>query len=185
MTAIPGYSNRLFPIFLRSDLLTEDWVERAEILCLECGAGCCYEAHPPISSICYERLTRAGISPDNFEFTGYTRLKTKPNGECILLEDKKCRVHAYKPETCRAGPFTFDVHQDMIVMYLKHETICPVVSLLKESPEAYRHQYERAVDGITHLVQNLTDDEISAVCQVDEPETERVAEVIFRKDNFS
>jgi hypothetical protein len=154
-------------------------MERAESLCRECGAGCCYEAHPPVSSLCYERLTRAGVSPDNFEFTGYTRLKTKPNGECILLEHKKCRVHAYKPETCRAGPFTFDVHHGMIVMYLKRETLCPVVRLLKESPEAYQQQYKRAVQGITHLVQNLTDDEISAVCQIDEPETEKVAEVVF------
>jgi Fe-S-cluster containining protein len=179
MIAIPRYSNKLFPIFLRSDFLTEDWMERAETLCLECGAICCYEAHPPVSSSCYERLTSAGISPDNFEFTGYTRLKTKPNGDCILLEHDKCRVHAVKPETCRAGPFTFDVHHDMIVMYLKHETICPVVRLLKESPKAYRQQYERAVQSITHLVQNLTEDEISAVCKIDEPETEKVAEVVF------
>jgi len=70
-------------------------------------------------------------------------------------------------------------------MYLKHETICPVVRLLKESPEPYRQQYERAVQSITHLVQNLTKDELSAVCQIDEPETEKVAEVVFRKDNFS
>jgi Fe-S-cluster containining protein len=171
------YSNRLFPISLRSDFLIKDWQKHAETVCLDCGARCCYEAHPPVSSSCYELLTGAGISPDNFEFTGYTLLKTKQNGECILLENDKCRVHSFKPETCRAGPFTFDVQHDMIVMYLKHETLCPVVRLLKSSPEAYRQQYERAVQNITHLVRNLTEDEISAICQIDEPETEKVAEV--------
>lgn len=161
--------------------LTEQWLERAENLCLNCGARCCFEAHPPVSSSCYELLTSAGVSPGDFEFTGYTRLKKKENGECILLENGRCRIHAFKPETCRAGPFTFDVQGNLIMMYLKHETICPVVRLLKESPGAYRQQYEHAVQSIRHLVMNLTEDEISAICQIDEPETEKVAEVAIKK----
>jgi Fe-S-cluster containining protein len=181
MTVILRYLNRLFPIFLRSDFLTENWLLRAETICLDCGGYCCYEAHPPVSSSCFERLNGAGVSPDDFEFAGYTRLRTKENGECVLSENGKCRIHAFKPETCRAGPFTFDVHGDRIVMYLKQETICPVVRLLKESPDAYRQQYALAVQSITHLVQNLTEDEISVICQIDEPETEKVAEVAFRE----
>ena len=157
--------------------LTEDWFIRAETICLNCGGHCCNDAHPPVSSSCYERLIGAGVSPDTFEFTGYTRLRTKDNGECILSDNGKCRIHAFKPETCRAGPFTFDMNGHLIEIYLKHESICPIVGLLKESPEAYRQQYELAVQSLAHLVQNLTDGEISVICQIDEPETEKVAEV--------
>jgi hypothetical protein len=47
------------------------------------------------------------------------------------------------------------------------------VKLLKEDPGAYRLQYVLAVQSIPHLVQNLTDDEISAICQIEEPETKK------------
>ncbi|HUW86142.1 MAG TPA: YkgJ family cysteine cluster protein, partial [Methanoregula sp.] len=53
----------------------------------------------------------------------------------------------------------------------------PVVDLLKGTPEAYRQQYHLAVKSITHLVSNLTQDEIEAICRIDEPETEKVAEI--------
>ena len=144
---------------------------------MECGGHCCDEAHPPVSAACYERLTAAGVSSDMFEFVGYKRLKTKKNGECILSKNGKCSIHAFKPETCRSGPFTFDMNGDKIAIYLKHERICPIVGLLKEVPDAYRQQYELAVQSITHLVKNLNDDELAAICSIDEPETEKVAEV--------
>jgi len=158
-------------------VLTEDWFLRAEDICMRCGGHCCNDAHPPVSSSCYERLRDAGITSDLFEFTGYTRLRTKENGECVLSDNGKCTIHSFKPETCRAGPFTFDVKGDFIGIYIKHESLCPIVRLLKEVPEAYRQQYKLAVQNITHLVRNLTDDEISVICQIDEPETDKVAEV--------
>jgi hypothetical protein len=49
--------------------------------------------------------------------------------------------------------------------------------LLKEVPEAYRQQFELAETSITHLVRNLTDDELTVICRIDEPETEKVAEL--------
>jgi len=155
----------------------ENWLLRAETICMECGGHCCDEAHPPVSSACCERLTAAGVSPDVFEFVGYKRLKTRENGECVLSKNGKCSIHAFKPETCRSGPFTFDMNGDRIAIYLKHERICPIVGLLKEVPEAYQQQYELAVRSITHLVRNLSDDELSAICAIEEPDTDKVAEV--------
>ena len=155
----------------------ENWLLRAETICMECGGHCCDEAHPPVSSACYERLTGAGVSPEMFETVGYKRLRTKKNGECILSDKGKCTIHAFKPETCRSGPFTFDINGDMIALYLKHERICPIVGLLKEVPEAYRQQYEQAVQSITHLVKNLTEEELAVICAIDEPETDKVAEI--------
>jgi len=150
---------------------------QAEDICLRCGGQCCVDAHPPVSRSCSERLQAAGISPDMFEYSGYTRLKVKENGVCILSEQGKCQIHSMKPETCRAGPFTFDVKGDVIVIFLKYERICPLVKLLKEIPEAYQQQYTMAVKSITNLVSNLTSDEITAICGIDEPDTEKVSEV--------
>jgi len=155
----------------------ENWLLRAETICMECGGHCCAEAHPPISSACYERLTNAGVSPDMFESVGYRRLKTRENGECVLSENGKCRIHTFKPDTCRSGPFTFDMNGDMIAIYLKHERICPIVSLLKEVPEAYQQQFELAAQSITHLVKNLSEEELAMICAIEEPETDKVAEI--------
>jgi uncharacterized protein len=144
---------------------------------MRCGGHCCVDAHPPVSQSCSERLLAAGISPDMFEYTGYKRLKVRENGVCVLSRQGKCRIHTVKPETCRAGPFTFDVEGDMIGIFLKYERICSLVKLLKEIPEAYQQQYDQAVKSITHLVGNLTPDEIDAICCIDEPDTEKVSEI--------
>ena len=42
-----------------------------------------------------------------------------------------------------------------------------------------------AVKSITHLVSNLTQDEIDAICRIDEPETEKVSEVPRRNLEIS
>ena len=155
----------------------KDWILSAETICARCDGHCCHDAHPPISSSCYVRLMKAGVPQETFESEGYTRLKTKKNGECILLVNGKCSIHSCKPETCRAGPFTFDVRDDVIEIFLKYETICPMVRLLKDVPEAYEQQYNAAAKSIAHLVRNLSDAELAMVCRVDEPETEKIAEI--------
>ena len=135
------------------------------------------DAHPPVSRSCCQRLTAAGLSPDLFEDAGYKRLKAHENGLCILSKNGTCAIHTIKPETCRAGPFTFDVKDNVIEIYLKFPGICPLVTLLKATPEAYQFQYDLAVKSITHLVSNLTQAELDAICRIEEPETEKVAEV--------
>jgi uncharacterized protein len=157
--------------------MTENWLIEAETICMRCGGHCCHDAHPPISEHCYERLLSEGIPRDFFEKDGYRRMKTRPDGTCVCWKDGKCSIHTIKPETCRAGPFTFDVRGDVIEIFLKFESICPIVRLLKETPEAYHQQYSVAVRNITHLVANLPDDELAVICAIDEPETEKVAEL--------
>ena len=124
----------------------------------------------------------AGVPADDFELAGYRHLKTRPDGTCVQWNDGKCSIHDIKPETCRAGPFTFDVKGDFIEIFLKHESICPVVRLLKQTPAAYEQQYERAVKSITHLVANLSDEELEAICRIEEPETEKVADIPRHSD---
>ena len=162
---------------MTDNCMTEDWLLRAEEICMKCGGHCCDEAHPPISPVCRERLISLGVSKDVFESVGYLRLKVQDDGQCILMKDGKCSIHRIKPETCRAGPFTFDVTGDRINIYLKHERICPIVGLLKEVPQAYRTQYERAVQNITQLVAHLPPQELEVICRIDKPDCDKVAEV--------
>jgi len=157
--------------------MTDDWLLKAEDICMRCGGHCCDEAHPPISKHCYERLRASGVPADAFEYEGYRRLKCRTDGSCILSKTGKCSIHGIKPETCRAGPFTFDVTPTTISIYLKFESLCPIVGLLKEIPEAYEQQYAAAVRNISHLVSNLTEEELEVICSIDEPETEKVAEI--------
>jgi Fe-S-cluster containining protein len=157
--------------------MTQDWLIHAEAICMHCGGRCCIEAHPPISGNCYHRLVTRGVPEDSFEWRGYRAVRTRGDGTCIFCNGSRCLIHSIKPETCRAGPFTFDVKGDVIEIFLKYETICPVVRLLEEVPDAYEHQFALAQRSITHLVANLTDGELSAICRMEEPETEKVAEI--------
>lgn len=161
--------------------MTEDWLSRAETICMECGGRCCIDAHPPVSAACRQRLIAAGVPEDAFESAGYCRLKARRDGSCILSENGMCTIHGIKPETCRAGPFTFDMEGDRIAIYLKHESICPMVGLLQSVPSAYRTQYEQAEKNIRHLVAGLTASELAAVCRIEEPETGKVG-VVSRED---
>ncbi len=144
---------------------------------MACGGHCCDNAHPPVTKKSYDQLIAAGVPEPSFERDGYLRLRTRPDGSCILMVDHKCTYHDVKPETCRAGPFTFDVPEDTIRIFLKHEAICPIVQIFREEPEMYRRQYEKAAENILGLVANLTDTEIAAINRIDEPDTDLVAEI--------
>src|SRR5512137_2684316 len=138
--------------------MTKDWIIRAEAVCLHCGGQCCNDAHPPVSAHCYQQMVAQGVPEASFEWRGgYRAVRARGDGTCIFCNGSRCSIHKIKPETCRAGPFTFDVKGDAIEIFLKHETICPVVRLLQEVPEAYGHQFALATKSITHLVAHLTD----------------------------
>lgn len=163
--------------------MTQDWVLRIEEICMKCNDYyCCDGACPPISENRYILLLKNGVSPDYFEFKGYRRLKIKKDNKCILFCDGKCSIHNIKPETCQAGPFTFAIMGDKIEIFLKYESICPVVRLLKEVPEAYNQQYLHAIEQISNLVYCLRENELRVICMIDEPLTEKVAEIPRRRN---
>jgi Fe-S-cluster containining protein len=163
--------------FLKNITKTQDWILRIEEVCAKCGIKCCEGAHPPICEDRYDFLIKNGVSTDCFEFDGYRRLKVKKNNECVLFHDGKCSIHHIKPETCRAGPFTFDIKGDKIEIFLKYESLCPIVRVLKDVPEAYNQQYLNAIEHLSNLVSNLCENELEAIHRIDEPLTEKVAEI--------
>ncbi len=162
--------------------MVEDWVLKIEDVCMKCNHHyCCEMSHPPISDNRHDLLIINGVSPDQFEYKGYRRLKIDKNNKCVLFANGKCRIHNIKPETCCAGPFTFDVKDDMIEIFLKYESICPIVRVLKNIPEAYNKQYTRTIEHVSNLVNDLTENELKAVCMIEEPLTEKVGEIHRRQ----
>lgn len=149
------------------------------LICGSCSIGgrCCRDARPPLTNKRTAALSAGGVSPEAIEFAGYSRLKVKDDGFCILFDGIGCTVHSIKPETCIAGPFTFDMVGDILQIYLKKETICPLVSYLKEDRRAYEDQYRVAVRNIIDLVRDLPAEELAIILKIEEPDTVKVAEI--------
>ena len=138
---------------------------------------CCFEARPPLSRERMDILRRNGVPAEAMEFDGYWRLGIKPDGYCVLFADGKCSIHSIKPETCVAGPFTFDIKEGVLQIFLKREVICPMVGFLKANPKAYDAMLETSVARILHLVRGIPAPEMAEILKIDEPETDLVAEI--------
>ena len=146
-------------------------------ICAKCGGRCCYFARPPLSEERISILLENGITWDKIKFGNYRNLDIKSTGFCSAYHEGRCKVQSVKPETCVAGPFTFDIKDGNLEIYLKKERICDLVSFIKEHSEVYKEQYELAIKNIMHLIKNLPEDELREILKVDEPETMRISEI--------
>ena len=99
----------------------------------------------PLSQERIDILLESGVAPRRMEFAGYKRLKLKPDGFCILFQNGKCSIHSIKPETCVAGPFTFDMEGSRLQIFLKKESLCPMVRILKADRKAYDELFDTSV----------------------------------------
>jgi hypothetical protein len=159
--------------------MDEDLCQTLSRACDDChlAGGCCFEARPPLSQKRIEILMENGISADAIEFVGYKRLCLGPDGFCVLFRDGKCSIHDIKPETCVAGPFTFDIEGDMLQIFLKRENICPMVRFLRANRKAYDALFETSVEKIMDLIRSVPEEEMAQILQIDEPQTDLVAEI--------
>lgn len=155
------------------DLLTK--------ICDKCGGRCCYFAKPPLTEERISILLENGMTFDDILFQSYRKLDCKSTGFCVGYKDGRCTVQGVKPETCVAGPFTFDVRGDMLEIYIKKERLCEMVTFLRENPEVYREQYELALQNIEYLIRSLPKEELDEVLKVEEDSTDKVAEVPLRE----
>ena len=99
-----------------------------------------------------------------------------------MMKNGRCQIHGIKPETCVSGPFTFDLHGNILEIFLKRESLCPLVQYLKEDRDAYVRQYEMALTNITALVKAVPKCELEVIVSIPEPETDKVAEYILPRD---
>lgn len=146
-------------------------------VCSKCGGICCKDAKPPVSKRRLEILLNAGAKIENFEFGKYIHPKVKDDGFCVFFSDGKCTVHRVKPETCVAGPFTFDLKENILEIYIKKPTICSLVSVLEEDQRLYEEQFRRALENIVQLLLDLDKSELDEILKVEEYEIEKVFEV--------
>jgi len=149
------------------DLLTK--------ICDKCGGRCCYYAKPPLTEERISILLENGMTFDDILFREHRMLDCKSTGFCIGYKDGRCRIQQVKPETCVAGPFTFDICNGKLEIYLKKERICDLVAFLKSNRAVYDEQLELAVQNILQLIRSLPE-ELESVCRVEGPETVKVAE---------
>lgn len=146
-------------------------------ICEKCGGRCCYYARPPLTEERITLLLDNGIVIDDILFREHRMLNNKSTGFCVGYSEGRCRVQHVKPETCAAGPFTFDVRNGILEIYLKRERVCDLAAFLKSNPAVYHEQFELAVRNIRHLVRSLPIEELQSVCRTAGPEADRVAEI--------
>jgi Fe-S-cluster containining protein len=164
-------------------------------VCGECKIHCCRGAKPPITDrrrkIIEDYLKRNGILIENsFAKKAYTFPREDTEGYCVFYDKntKKCRIHPVKPETCVAGPITFDINMQTrkIEWYLKMEKICPLAGILYKNKKTLQKHLESAKKEVTRLVCELSSDALKAILKIDEPETFKIDEdnivnVVYKK----
>jgi len=153
------------------------------IVCRKCPLGCCNGARPPLTSkrkrIIQNFLNKNGLRvPNPFEDKDYAFPKETEDGHCIFLDKttRKCRIHPVKPETCVAGPITFNINLEAreIGWFLKTEKICPLASALYRDKEAWEKHMKSAKREILKLVRGLDAEAIHAILTIEEPDTFKV-----------
>lgn len=154
-------------------------------VCSECRIECCRDARPPITprreEIIKQYLKAQGIEvKDAFIREEYTFPRESPEGYCIFYdkESRKCLIHNVKPETCVAGPVTFDINLDkgIIEWYLKMEKICPLAGIMYREKDIFKRHFEAAKREILQLLEGLTLKELVVILKRDEPETFKIGE---------
>jgi hypothetical protein len=87
-------------------------------------------------------------------------------------------VHPVKPETCRAGPITFDINlkTKKVEFYLKKKSICPFAGVLFETGD-YKLHLEAAKPEIMRLIEELDTLALNTILTIPEPATFKVDEL--------
>jgi len=156
-------------------------------VCRQCEPNliCCRNANPPISferkKIIEEYLKAEKIPVENpFAHTTYVSPRVDDGGYCVFHDKKtrECGIHPVKPETCVAGPITFDINMNSqkIEWYIKTEKICSLAGKLYKNEDALRQHLESAKKEILRLVSELDSKALKAILEIEEPATFQIGE---------
>ncbi len=154
-------------------------------MCGTCKFICCQDAKPPLSEnrkkILKEYIEKEKIPvAEPFMCESYSYPAVDENGLCKLFnkQTRRCSVHPAKPETCRAGPVTWDVNFNTkkLEYYLKLEKICPLAGVLYRNPEMLANHLDGAKVEIRQLVEDLPADELKVIVKIAEPDTFKICE---------
>jgi len=156
-------------------------------VCSRCKTNysCCHETTPPVTSErrkIIEAYLKAEKMPikDPFEQTEYVFPKLDAEGHCVFHDRKtrKCLIHLVKPETCVAGPITFDINVETgrIEWFVKMDRICQLAGVVYRDKELLQKHLESARKEILRLVKELDPEALKAILKKEEPETFKIGE---------
>jgi hypothetical protein len=154
-------------------------------VCLQCKPSCCQDAKPPLTKkriqIIKEYLKNHGEDAEQvFTHSEYSFPSVDSDEFCVFYnkETKKCRIHEVKPETCRAGPVTFDINRrtKKIEWFLKTRELCLFAGKLFDAPEKLKEHLEAAKPEIMKLICELEAQDLRAILERDEPQTFKIGE---------
>ena len=154
-------------------------------VCSQCKIICCQDAKPPLSGnrkkIIQEYLKDQKINVENpFTTEAYSYPSVDKELLCVFnsKQTKRCMVHSVKPETCVAGPITFDINfrTNMVEFYLKKSEICAYAGVLFKDKPALKEHFKVARDHIVELIKQLSADELRAIVKIEEPQTFKFCE---------
>lgn len=155
--------------------------------CSQCKTSwsCCHETTPPVTykrrKIIEDYLKTNKISIENpFVIEEYVFPRLVTGGYCVFHDKKtkKCLVHPVKPETCVAGPMTFDIKtgNSKIEWFIKMDKICPLAGHVYKDKELLQKHVESAKKEITRLVNDLDPEALKAILRREEPETFKIGQ---------
>ncbi len=140
---------------------------------------------PPITNdrkkIIEAHLKRKRIHVERpFVQAEYTYPREGDDGYCVFYDAKtrRCIIHPVKPETCVAGPVTFDINTltRTIEWYLKRKEICSLAGMIYEDKKVLREHLETAKKELSRLVHELDSPGLKAILAKEEPETFKIEE---------
>ncbi len=155
------------------------------LICKGCPDGCCTGVRPPLTAerqqTIREYVKTNGIAVESlFENGKYVFPRETEGGRCIFLDlpTKRCKIHSVKPETCVAGPITFDVNTETgkIEWFLKTDKTCQLAAPLYKHRAEYSKHIRSAKREILRLLHGLDADALRAVLAVEESDTVKVDE---------
>lgn len=156
-------------------------------VCDECRTSysCCNDTTPPVTSerrkIIEAYLKENGRSVANpFERTEYVFPRLRADGYCVFHDrkTKRCLIHPVKPETCVAGPITFDINAEKgkIEWFVKKENMCRLAGNVNRDKQLLQKHLASAKKEVLRLVAQLSGEELKAILSKDEPETFKIEE---------
>ncbi len=154
-------------------------------VCSQCKSICCQDAKPPLTEnrkkIVEKYLREQKINIEKpFAKEDYSYPAVDELVFCRLFNKKtgKCSVHVVKPETCVAGPVTFDINfsTKKVEWFLKKSELCAFAGILYRDKAAFKQHLEAAKKELTELICQLDAEELRAIVRIAEPLTFKVGE---------
>ncbi|HSQ48269.1 MAG TPA: YkgJ family cysteine cluster protein [Candidatus Deferrimicrobiaceae bacterium] len=154
-------------------------------VCSQCRSICCQDAKPPLTNgrkkIIQKYVKNQKIDlKDPFTQKEYSYPAVDEEIYCRLFNKStgKCIVHPVKPETCVAGPVTFNINfcTKKVEWFIKTKELCAFAGVLFEDKVAFKAHFEVGKRQILALIAQLGADELRALMKIDEPMTFKFAE---------